>query len=670
MQNNTWPGIDCPPIQTGQGPWVQTSVNDITYPIVYPEEIIILSANFSKFIDAEFPPGNSSVCGQNADFTLRAISPGHCPGGYRFFTETSPTTGTCDPITFAQTITRVGAVTPEANSKQCSYGNPCYPTTGDKTVSETDFSSGSFELTRHYHAMQHYPDYATIGRGWSHTYTGRIIVEGSIIKTIDGKGDAERFTCVDSPACTVYRSQSESGHILRPVTGGWNVYLNSGELRQYNSSGKLILITDRSSDFRQFAITYTAEGRVFEVIDQTGRALQFSYNANSLVDAITLPDGRQIQYQYGVPPGDTTSNPKYNLVKVIRQDLTERIYHYEDRDAQGAPRYGNLLTGISDENGVRFATCSYDDAARVVSSEHAGGAGHIDLNYTKRPAENVNWSITEVTTPLGEVVTYDVEPGVYRKPTGITDTRGSVTMSYNPTTSWRSFKTDRENHQTTYQYDNLHEISRTEAAGTLDARVIETVWNNSLNRVTERREPGKTTNYTYNTRGQTLTRTETDTATLATRSWTNTYFEIPSLGPLIGQIKTINGPRTDVSDITTYEYYTTDHPSGDYLIGDLKAVVNALGHRTDYLKYDFNGRSLQVRDANGVLTTMTYHARGWISSRTTDGKTTSFTYDPAGNLTRVTQPDGSLIDYEYDAAHRLTAMADNFNNRIAIHAGR
>jgi RHS repeat-associated protein len=61
---------------------------------------------------------------------------------------------------------------------------------------------------------------------------------------------------------------------------------------------------------------------------------------------------------------------------------------------------------------------------------------------------------------------------------------------------------------------------------------------------------------------------------------------------------------------------------------------------------------------------MTYHARGWIESRTTDGQTTSFYYDNVGNLTRVTQPDGSFSEYEYDDAHRLEAIADNFDNRI------
>ena len=100
------------------------------------------------------------------------------------------------------------------------------------------------------------------------------------------------------------------------------------------------------------------------------------------------------------------------------------------------------------------------------------------------------------------------------------------------------------------------------------------------------------------------------------------------------------------------------------MIGDLESVTNALGQRTDYLEYDGNGRLLQLQDPNGVVISMTYHPRGWISSRTKDGKTTSFAYDDVGNLTRITQPDGSFIAYEYDLAHRMNAIEDNFGNRI------
>lgn len=45
------------------------------------------------------------------------------------------------------------------------------------------------------------------------------------------------------------------------------------------------------------------------------------------------------------------------------------------------PGKPGLLTGITDERGVRYATWGYDDQDRAISSEHAGGADRVSLTY-------------------------------------------------------------------------------------------------------------------------------------------------------------------------------------------------------------------------------------------------------------------------------------------------
>ena len=65
-----------------------------------------------------------------------------------------------------------------------------------------------------------------------------------------------------------------------------------------------------------------------------------------------------------------------------------------------------------------------------------------------------------------------------------------------------------------------------------------------------------------------------------------------------------------------------------------------------------------------MTTTLVYHPRGWLRSRTVDGQTTTFAYDDVGQLEQVTLPDGAWIGYAYDAAHRLTDITDNAGNRI------
>lgn len=45
-----------------------------------------------------------------------------------------------------------------------------------------------------------------------------------------------------------------------------------------------------------------------------------------------------------------------------------------------------------------------------------------------------------------------------------------------------------------------------------------------------------------------------------------------------------------------------------------------------------------------------------LTSRNVDGETTAYAYDGVGQLTKVTLPDASYIEYQYDPAHRLTEI--------------
>ncbi|MDC7286065.1 RHS repeat protein, partial [Bifidobacterium thermophilum] len=66
---------------------------------------------------------------------------------------------------------------------------------------------------------------------------------------------------------------------------------------------------------------------------------------------------------------------------------------------------------------------------------------------------------------------------------------------------------------------------------------------------------------------------------------------------------TANGPRTDVADITTYEYYPDT--TANWTKGDLKTLTNALGQVWSFTQYDAAGRLLSMTDPNGIVTTQT-----------------------------------------------------------------
>lgn len=137
----------------------------------------------------------------------------------------------------------------------------------------------------------------------------------------------------------------------------------------------------------------------------------------------------------------------------------------------------------------------------------------------------------------------------------------------------------------------------------------------------------------------------------ATR-WTYTAF---------GQVLTEQDPR-GVTTVTN-EYYS-DTAVNLHTVGDLKTTTNAAGHVISFPRYDVYGQPVDVIDANGVTTTHGYTRRLRLAISTTGGESTTYSYWPTGRLLRITRPDQSQVNYEYDDAGRLKAVVDSLGNRI------
>ena len=514
--------------------------------------------------------------------------------------------------------------------------NVINPATGNKFIIETDFKGpGPFPLTfkRYYNSINEYAGGSKFWDYWNRwrTYYDRTLakITDTIIhiKRPDGKLYIFTKSILDE-----WVTDSDVLDKLEVDGAGYRYTSMDGVIEHYNTDGVL-----QSMEFYYLSLSlymgYDTEGRLSTVSDQWGRTLQFAYDPTTgRLSTITDPTSCVYTYRY-----DTDGN----LSEVEFPGGEKRTYLYEDTANE------RLLTGIIDENNKRLFTWQYDSEGRVIHQDKAGDEV-ITLSYDSD-------TTTSATDGSGKTTTYyyDVQQGVKKRTgtevscTGCTTKTSSISYDSNGRIS---SVTDFEGNQSTFTY-NLkgQEISRTEAVGTPQERTITTQWSpSSLNLPTRVITPEKTTDYTYNTGGKVLTKTETDPDTSQTRTWTYTY-NTQNL------ISSVDGPRTDVTDVTTYTYDS---------MGNRLTAVNALGHTINYTSYDAVGRLLSVTYANGLVVDYTYGCRNQVLTKTIGGSTITNTYDSGRRLIRRDFSDGTYLAFTYDSADRIIQMEDGEGNSL------
>ncbi len=562
---------------------------------------------------------------------------------------------------------------------QCPLeANPVNVATGNKFQAETDFESGSSPLkfVRYYNSFltdynhQSLGPLSTLGPSWRSSYE-RVLRYGdsALFPTVYAyrpDGRALRFVLAGGQFMPEADVSDRLARLLdslgTPI--GWQFAIaESQETETYDNGGRLLSISTRTGVTQ--TLQYDSNGRISSVTDSFGHSLGFTYNANGRLATLVDPSGQALTYTY---------NTTGNVASVTYADATTRTYAYNEPANTSNYNLPYALTGIIDEAQSRFSIYRYDGQRRVLSTEHAGGANKYVLTY---PGTLVINQIT-ITDPLLQqrTKTFSTIHGVAKEtsnsqPCTTGCSGGSAATTYDVNGNIAS-KTDFKGNRTCRAYDltrNLENvrlegvaaggscpsnlISYTPTIGTRE-RKITTQWHPTYRLPTQIEEPGRRTTYTHDANGNVLTKTILDTSTNESRTWTYTYNSF-------GQVLTADGPRTDVSDVTTYAYYNCNT---GYQCGQVQAITNALGHVTTYNSYNAHGQPLTITDPNGVVTTLTYDLRQRLKTRTIGTELTSFDYWPTGLLQKATLPDGSYLEYTYDAAHRLTDINDSEGNRI------
>ena len=504
------------------------------------------------------------------------------------------------------------------------------------------------------------------------------------------------------------------------ANGQWTVRraLND-ETERYDSNGVLRQIQYRNGQTKtlSYSDTTTAAniapgpGYLIGVSDTFGKALSLRYDSYGRLSALIDPAGQSVTYSYEPIRSDWNckSADCFRIKTVTYPDGQTKTYNWDEPAySPNAVTQRNLLTGMTDENGQRYSTIRYDSNGLAVSTELAGGVYRYTFSNLQ-PRTSVT-----VTDPLGTARTFN-----FINAQGLTqlasltgapcDDCGPASATYDANGNVASQK-DFNGNVTCFGYDlsrNLETV-RVEGlpAGTvcpsslggytppMGARKISTQWHPVWRQPIKMAEPQQITTYVFNGDGGQYCAPASakvdDTPIGVVCSQTvqstadangNQGFGAPATGAAKtvqwtydgdGQVLSIKGPRTDLSDQISLSYRTADDAATppQYRRGDLYQLTDALSHTTTIDRMDSNGRPLRMTDANGVVTTFTYAPRGWLTSQTvmpTDGvgQTTTYGYDNAGQLTRVTQADGRFVSLSYDGAHRLIGAADSQGNSIS-----
>ncbi|MBS0329112.1 MAG: RHS repeat protein, partial [Proteobacteria bacterium] len=584
-------------------------------------------------------------------------------------------------------------------------GDPVVVGIGNKYQKESDYigsNASPLAFTRTYNSS-YVASIGSTGSNWRTNYDRAIGLSSTGTAWYAARPDGKVLKFTSSSG--QYLSDADVADKLSSLTDGsgnltgWRYTVAADDsVETYDTAGRLLSIADRAG--RTQTLTYSdgtaganggyvldasgnptttvlPAGILLRVTDAYGNALNFAYDAYSSIVKMTDPSGGIYVYAYD------TSN---NLISVTYPDSHSKTYVYNESANTSGANLPHALTGITDENGDLYSVTQYDSQGRATLTEEgpsmASPAGQHTLAY--------GTNSTTVTDPLGTARTYNFQTilGVV-KSTGQSQPGGSgcgaassaITYDANGNIASRA---DFNGHKTCYAYDltrNL-ETARVEGLASNSScpsnlatytpapnsaeRKILTQWDTRFRLPTKITEAGRETTTVYDSHGNVTSTSIKDLASGQTRTWSTVYAYHPTVPGVLMQ-KIDNGPRLDVADMTTTDYYAPDENCvGDPLgcRGQVKQITNALGHITTVNEYDANVRVLRTTDPNGLVTTFSYSPRGWLTSRSVGSETTSFDYDGVGQLIKFTRPDGSYVNFEYDPAHRLTAIVQQDGGRL------
>ncbi|MDP3544316.1 MAG: RHS repeat-associated core domain-containing protein [Elusimicrobiota bacterium] len=492
--------------------------------------------------------------------------------------------------------------------------------------------------------------------------------------------DGSGLTTVRDPDNRVLYTLANSGGKLQSVTDLAGRVVTYG----YNGQGQL-----SSASGPKGNTSYGYSSYEIPDLDANGFAngIFGAYNSVSLMTSVTSPNGHVTSFTYG-PANKVVDYPQMPMFQAVQASGGGTgSFAVGDAGFGAAPitigratppadkAYFTALIPIGSSyvvNTDRFAQWFFSQ--RLLTLSENGPLGNYSFSHTID--ELIEGGKTIVTGPLGSSETRTWENlGGRTHSTDVIDAAGGFTKVVYDGNRNPAQITDRAGRTTTVVYDSKNNPTRiTDALGFSKTLVYEPA-HNRLTQISDAKANQE--KFFYDTEGN-LIRGENAISNAVTINYDASGLAIAITDPhnksvIIG--RNAAGYATNITDALNHTSQITYDP-----MGRVSRILDSANRPTDF-EYDSDGNVTRVNDAlNGSarfdyvsgslasgrlldrqydaknqVTDYEYDARGRLTSIVNAlNQSRSLRYNDANEITQVTKPDGTTVDFEYDSLGRLT----------------
>jgi RHS repeat-associated protein len=466
-------------------------------------------------------------------------------------------------------------------------------------------------------------------------------------------------------------------------------------LLTYDRHGRVVAETDYEGHVRRF--DYDLYVMLTQHIDPLGHETLFRYDAARRLISVAYPDGTGERFEY-----DSGGNPIVYVDRagrVVRRRfgtcgrLLEEVRPDGTTIRQVWDSEPERLTSVVNEKGEVYQL-GFDPAGNII--EEVGFDG-LALRFRRDAAGNV----VEASDPIDRVTRFTRDAAGRLLAVAYPDGR-TTRMQYNPNGLVAEAVTADATIQLTYDaYDNI-------VSETIGAWQVANQYDELGNRVA-RRIPGQALAFDYDRNGRlagisrdgrSIVRISNDPLGRESQrvllGGVRVHSEYDSMSQLVRRYATV--PRGGVDSVLGEHTYQYD-PAGDLVVrrdpsGDVRYEYDTGSRllraeysdgRSESFQYDLSGNITEARRLTAYgsgphvygpgdrllsvgSTRFEYGARGEVVQRHQQSGAAStdvwqFQWDPAGQLRAVSRPDGTTVEYGYDALGRRTFERDEGGER-------